>query len=231
MIVPLAHFCFWHGQLSNRSIISKMLPRPQSGAASQNRKKFQLQHRILLVICKCFAWVVTAEKQCWVWGETLAAHNSALYTAKLQSLCCTMTTWWLDSNSKVTVVNCRQHGDWAANGSVVTVLPAINNIDFTDQSPSIYTSGFQSPTSYVGLLLRSAVVATASCRAPFWVSWGYSETTVTEATAYPVAAEYPHSTLNGTSVFDLEVYSHSGTALWEPQSQSRGIWMCSHSAM
>ena len=51
-------------------------------------------------------------------------------------------------------------------------------------------------TGYVGLVLCSTVVATAS--------WSTSEgtmrfnATVTEATAHPVAAEYPNITLNGT---------------------------------
>ena len=42
----------------------------------------------------------------------------------------TVTTW-LDSDGVVIVNNCQQHGDWAANGSVVTVLPAVNNGDYT----------------------------------------------------------------------------------------------------
>ena len=43
-----------------------------------------------------------------------------------------VTTWWLDSDSEVvTVANWRQHCDWAANGSVVTVPVAVNNNDYT----------------------------------------------------------------------------------------------------
>ena len=42
---------------------------------------------------------------------------------------------WLDSADVVTVDNCRQHGDGAANGSVVTMQPAVNNSDVTVQSP------------------------------------------------------------------------------------------------
>ena len=52
-----------------------------------------------------------------------------LYTVKLlfyKSLCCTVTARGLDSDGVVTVNNCRQHGDWAANGSVVPTLPAVN---------------------------------------------------------------------------------------------------------
>ena len=36
-----------------------------------------------------------------------------------------MTTQWLDI--VVTIDNCKQHRDWATNGSVVTVLPAVDN--------------------------------------------------------------------------------------------------------
>ena len=42
----------------------------------------------------------------------------------------TVTTQWQDSESVVTVANCRQHSDKAANGSVVTVQPAVNNGDY-----------------------------------------------------------------------------------------------------
>ena len=38
---------------------------------------------------------------------------------------------WLDSDGVISVDNYWQHGDWAANGSVVTVLPALNNSDYT----------------------------------------------------------------------------------------------------
>ena len=40
---------------------------------------------------------------------------------------------------------------------------------------------------------------------------GYTDATVTEATVHPVAAEYPHSTLNGTQTCS----SHISTALYE----------------
>ena len=43
----------------------------------------------------------------------------------------TVTTRWLDSDSVVTVGNCQEHGDSAANGSVVTVLPAVSTADYT----------------------------------------------------------------------------------------------------
>ena len=37
-----------------------------------------------------------------------------------------VTTHWLDSDGVVTIANYQEHSDWAANGSVVTVLPAVN---------------------------------------------------------------------------------------------------------
>ena len=39
----------------------------------------------------------------------------------------TVTTRWLDSDSVVITANCWQHGDWIANGSLVTMLPTVNN--------------------------------------------------------------------------------------------------------
>ena len=51
----------------------------------------------------------------------------------------TGTTWWLDSDSIVTVINCRQHSDWAANGCVVTVLPAASNGDYSDTVWSLFS--------------------------------------------------------------------------------------------
>ena len=64
---------------------------------------------------------------------------------------------------------------------------------------------------YVGPMLRSTAVATASFRVPLRVQWGYSDATVTLAAVHPVAAEYPHSTLNGI----LTCSSHIGTALYK----------------
>ena len=43
----------------------------------------------------------------------------------------TVTTWWLDSDSLVTVGKCLQHSDYTATGTSVTMLPAINNSDHT----------------------------------------------------------------------------------------------------
>ena len=63
-------------------------------------------------------------------------QKTYLYTQQnsysISHLLGTVTTWRLDSDSIVTVANCRQQGDCA----VVTVLPAVNNSDYTvtDQS-------------------------------------------------------------------------------------------------
>ena len=53
-------------------------------------------------------------------GKTSWLLCNKLYTAKLlfhQPLCCTVTARWLDSDSVVTV-NCQQHGDYIAIGSL-----------------------------------------------------------------------------------------------------------------
>ena len=69
----------------------------------------------------------------WNLNCSVACWRSELgkYTVKLlfhQSLRCTVTTWWLDSDG---IVNYGQHGDWAANGSVVTLIPAVHDGDTT----------------------------------------------------------------------------------------------------
>ena len=51
-----------------------------------------------------------------------------------------MTTQWLDSESEVIIDNCRQHGDYTAISSLFTMLPAVQNSD--------YTITFQSPCSH-----------------------------------------------------------------------------------
>ena len=51
--------------------------------------------------------------------------------SKTSILSVTMTTRRLDSDSEVTIVNCRQHGDYTVTGGSVTVLPAVSNSDFT----------------------------------------------------------------------------------------------------
>ena len=43
----------------------------------------------------------------------------------------TVTARWLNSDCVVTVDNYRQHGDWAANCNVVTVLPGLDDSDYT----------------------------------------------------------------------------------------------------
>ena len=76
-----------------------------------------------------------------------------MYTEKLlfhQSLCCTMTSQWLDSDYVVTVVNCQQNGDYTAIGSSVTVLPAVNNSDY-------YTLTVQSPWSHFAYLVTDGI--------------------------------------------------------------------------
>ena len=52
-------------------------------------------------------------------------------------------------------------------------------------------------------------MATAAVGVPFRLLpvCGYSDAALTEVTAHPVAAVYPHSTVNGT----LTCISHSGT--------------------
>ena len=81
------------------------------------------------------------------------------------------------------------------------------------------------PTGYVGLILCSTTVAT-QVAVLLRVLCGYSDATVTKgwaATAHAVAAEYPHSTLNGT----VTCSSHSSTAYYETYvAGSGGIWMC-----
>ena len=44
---------------------------------------------------------------------------------------------WLDSNIVVTVANCQQHSDRAANGNVVAVLLAVYNSDYTLTAQSL----------------------------------------------------------------------------------------------
>ena len=45
----------------------------------------------------------------------------------------------MDSDGVVTVDNSRQHSDLAANGSVVIVLPAVTNSDYTVTVQSLYS--------------------------------------------------------------------------------------------
>ena len=50
----------------------------------------------------------------------------------------TVTILWLDSDCVASVDDCQQSGDWAANGSVVIVLPAIVNRHYTVTVQSQY---------------------------------------------------------------------------------------------
>ena len=49
----------------------------------------------------------------------------------------TVTTWWLDYDSVVIIVNCWQHSDYNAIGSSVNVLPAVINSDYTVTTQSL----------------------------------------------------------------------------------------------
>ena len=74
------------------------------------------------------------------------------------------------------------------------------------------------PTSYLGLILGRTAVGTASLRVG-----AYSKDTMTllgllaTYTSHAVAAEYPHSTLNGTPTSS----HYSGTASYETNLPSR----------
>ena len=72
--------------------------------------------------------IVTNQTCCFLLTDLMTAQQNSYCISHLLG---TVTTWWLDSDSIVTVANCRQHGDWAANCSVVTVLLAVNNGDYT----------------------------------------------------------------------------------------------------
>ena len=74
-------------------------------------------------------WMVTFVryhgKTRWKWAYTQQNSYS------ISHLLGTVTTKWLDSDSVVTVVNCWQHGDYTAIGSLLTVLLAVVNGDYT----------------------------------------------------------------------------------------------------
>ena len=61
----------------------------------------------------------------------LACKYTQQNSISVSHLLDTVTTRWLDSDSVVTIANCQQHSDWAAIGSVVTVLPAVTDSDYT----------------------------------------------------------------------------------------------------
>ena len=94
-----------------------------------------LSRRLVCMVIRC---AIYARSQ--ALNDRFTAMHAEAYTAKLlvyQSLCCAVTTQWLDSDYVVTVVNFRQNGDYIAIGSSVTVLPAVSNGDktVTVQSP------------------------------------------------------------------------------------------------
>ena len=61
-------------------------------------------------------------------------------------------------------------------------------------------------------------------RVPLRVLREYSDATVTGTTPHPVAAEYPHSTLNSTPTFS----SYISIVLYETHVAGKEeIWMCS----
>ena len=64
----------------------------------------------------------------------------------INNLLDTVTTQCLDSDSVVSIVNSWQCGDYAANGSVVTVLPAVS-------SNGDYTITVQSPCSHCAVTM------------------------------------------------------------------------------
>ena len=47
----------------------------------------------------------------------------------------TVITLWLDSDGVVTVDNCWQHRDYTVQQCVVTLLPAVNNSNYTGHGP------------------------------------------------------------------------------------------------
>ena len=86
----------------------------------------------------------------------------------------------------------------------------------------MYTSRFLWLVCYiVGLILCSTALATASWNTTEG-AMGYTDTTVTEATAHELAAEYPHSTLNSTPT----AVALAALRYMSPCSQSGGIWKC-----
>ena len=75
---------------------------------------------VLLGICLPMKWSL----------QLLTQQNSY----SINHLLGTVTTQWLGGDGVVTIDNCRQHGDWAASGSVVTVMLAVVDSDVTVQS-------------------------------------------------------------------------------------------------
>ena len=96
-----------------------------------------------------------------------------LCTAKFlfrHSLCCTVTSRWLDSDSVVALVNCWQHGDCTVISSSVTVVPAVSNGGYivTVQSPCSHSAlvywwnrncAFWQPMRYIRRLFFSTFIS------------------------------------------------------------------------
>ena len=64
----------------------------------------------------------------------LQREENKLLNSKVSSnnhLLDTVTTWWQDNDSVVTVNNCRQLRDYTTTGSSVTMLPAVIDGDYT----------------------------------------------------------------------------------------------------
>ena len=92
----------------------------------------------------------------------------------------------------------------------------------------VYTSRFLL-IGYVGLMLRSTRCGYCKSQVLLKVLWGYSDAIVTkswEATAHAVAADYPHSTLNGTTTSS----SHTRyCVIWDPLETWRHTAFSTHS--
>ena len=64
-------------------------------------------------------------------NTTTLEYHTQQKSYSISHLLGTVTTLRLDSDCVVSVDNCRQIGDRAANGSVVTMLPAVVNSHYT----------------------------------------------------------------------------------------------------
>ena len=80
-------------------------------------------------LCKNYAIKFSCFPQCSQIMSTFFTTQQNSHS--ISHLLGSVTTLWLDSDYVVTVNNCRQSGDLAANGSVVTVLPAVDDGDYT----------------------------------------------------------------------------------------------------
>ena len=78
--------------------------------------------------CKNWYWFWSFMIPLWPPERKYVQQNSYVFVSHLLG---TVTTLWLDGDCVVTVDNCRQSGDWAANVSVVTALPAVVNSRYT----------------------------------------------------------------------------------------------------